>query len=431
MKKNFIALTIAMLLSSCLPQDTQIPQSPLLPLLERKSGLIVYVGIDGNMYYSDQAGRSPTQITTDAHEPADASNSFRYYQFPTWSRDGNQVAFVGLSIEGDATTSDIFVHDLNLETTTKVYSSLTEFPFYINWSPDNANVGFIATTAQQNNIVLQSVPSGGGERTIIDTGSPYYWSWSPDGSVVIAHTGSQQTSSPDHFSFLRIDDEITEYGLDISPATFQAPAWSPDGSLIALTHASDKGNQIIVTDPAGLNQKTIGTFVSKTAFAWSFDSTRLAYLNALQTMANGTVGALHIYDINTETETVEDGDIIAFFWSPDGEKIAYYTLVPIPSNGAQTEATPQQYAVQLYILNLETGESKNIFSYRPTEQFLNILPYFDQYHQSTTIWSPDSNNLVISFLDGENNPGIAVVAASGQLAPRILAEGYIGFWSWE
>ncbi|HET8564308.1 MAG TPA: hypothetical protein VFM35_10590, partial [Candidatus Binatia bacterium] len=67
----------------------------------------------------------------------------------------------------------------------------------------------------------------------------------------------------------------------------------------------------------------------------------------------------------------------------------------------------------------------------PTSQFVSILPYFDQYHQSTTIWSPDSNNLVLSFTDSNNSPGIAVAAASGQLEPRMLAQGYLAFWSWK
>ena len=83
------------------------------------------------------------------------------------------------------------------------------------------------------------------------------------------------------------------------------------------------------------------------------------------------------------------------------------------------------------MLDVATGESRELFTYVPTEQFLNIIPYFDQYHQSVTIWSPDNNNLVLSFLDSEGNPGIAVVAASGQLEPRLLTQGYIAFWSWK
>jgi hypothetical protein len=83
------------------------------------------------------------------------------------------------------------------------------------------------------------------------------------------------------------------------------------------------------------------------------------------------------------------------------------------------------------MLDVISGESRELFTFRPSSQFAAILPYFDQYHQSATIWSPDSNNLVLSFTDAENNPGIAVVAASGQLEPRLLAQGFLAFWSWK
>jgi len=433
MKKILITTLLAVLGTSCLPQDTQIPQSPLLPLLERKSGLIAYIGTDGNMFYSDQAGNSLTQLTSDAQVSNKAGDPFRYYQFPAWAKDGSQLAFVGLDIKDGITTAHMSVHDIDQETTTEVYSSQAEIPFYLSWSPDNSNISFITTTSQQNNIILQSVPSSGGEKTIIDTGSPYYWSWAPDGKTMIVHTGSDQTSSPEHFSFLRIESQVTEYGLDLQPASFQAPAWSPDGSMIALARVAENENQVIVTDSAGLNPKTIGVFTGKTAFAWSFDSTRLAYLDAAQQSSDGAVGSMHIYDFLTESQTTpaEDENIVAFFWSPDGKKIAFFDLIPIPTEGTNPQDTTQKYAVLLKTLNVETEESKTLITFRPTEQFLNILPYFDQYHQSATIWSPDSNNLVLSFLNENNNPGIAVIAASGQLEPRFLTSGYIAFWSWK
>ncbi len=56
MKKLLVFALSALLLASCLPKDVQIPQSPLLSTLERKSGLISYIGSDGNMYVSDQGG---------------------------------------------------------------------------------------------------------------------------------------------------------------------------------------------------------------------------------------------------------------------------------------------------------------------------------------------------------------------------------------
>lgn len=436
MKKLLVYALTALLLASCLPKDMQIPQSPLLSTLERKSGLISYIGVDGNMYVSDQGGRHLKKLTEDAVIPKSQTDPLLYYQYPTWSRDGNHLAFIGLKSDGSQTQSTVMVANMDDDSVNEIYKSESEHPIYLNWSPDNANLSFISTNVSGQNMILQSIPAQGGNRTILDTGSPYYWSWAPDGHVMIVHAGGTAASAPEHIAFLNVaSSTVTEQGLDSTPASFQAPAWSPDGNRIALARGADLQNEIVVTDAAGENPKKVGTFSNKTAFAWSSDSSRLAYIDGDQPMSAGTLGPLHVVDLETSKEMVEDGNIIAFFWSPSGKEIAYFILLQANddssgSSGGSGQATPQ-YVLQLHVLDVTTGESRKLFTYQPTQQFLSVLPYFDQYHQSVTIWSPDNNNLVLSFLDSSGNPGIAVVAASGKLEPRILTQGYLAFWSWK
>jgi TolB protein len=437
MKKILVYTAVsAFLLASCLPKDVQIPQSPLLSTLERKSGLISYIGLDGNMYVSDQAGGHLKKLTEDAVIPKSQTDPLHYYEYPTWSRDGSQLAFMGLKSDGSKTQSSLMVANMDDDTVNEIYKSASEHPIYLNWSPDNANLSFISTNISGQNMLLQSIPAQGGDRTILDTGSPYYWSWAPDGHVMIVHAGGTTASAPEHIAFLKVDSSnVTEQGLDSTPASFQAPAWSPDGSHIALARGADLQNEIVVTDAAGENPKKVGTFSNKTAFAWSSDSLRLAYIDGDQALSAGTLGPLHVVNLETSKETVEDGNIIAFFWSPSGNEIAYFVLLQANadssgSSGGSAQATPQ-YVLQLHVLDVTTGKTRELFTYQPTQQFLSVLPYFDQYHQSVTIWSPDNNNLVLSFLDSSGAPGIAVVAASGKLQPRILAQGYLAFWSWK
>ena len=446
MKRIFVYILSAVLIASCLPRDMQIPQSPLLSTLERKSGLIAYIGADGNMYVTDQGGKNPTQLTKDALIPESQGEPLLYYQNPTWSRDGSQVAFVGLSADGEQVETKVMVANVDDDSVNEVYTSANEHPIYLNWSPDNTNITFISSNVSAQNMILQSVPAQGGDRTILDTGSPYYWSWAPDGRVMIVHAGGAAASTPEHIAFLNVDSSnVTESAVNVPSSStassptqaFQAPAWSPDGNSIALAHASDKENQIIVTDAAGENPKTVGTFTEKTAFAWSGDSTRLAYIDGQQALDAGTIGSLHVVDLKSSEELVKDGNIIAFFWSPSGEEIAYFVLMQTQADGSSpgdssgSAQTTPQFLVQLHVLNVTNGESRELFTYRPTQQFLSVLPYFDQYHQSATIWSPDNNNLVLSFLSSSGSPGIAIVAASGKLEPRILAQGYLAFWSWQ
>ena len=437
MKKLILFTLLALLTASCLPRDVQVPQSPLLSTLERKSGLIAYIGADGNVYVSDQSGNKLSQLTKDAE--ATQSDDYNLYQFPTWSLDGTQLAFVGTRTKSANTTAKIFVADIDADKVNEIYSSETEYPIYLNWSPDDANVSFISTSVGGQSLILQSAPTDGGERTIIDTGSPFYWSWAPNGRTLITHAGGASTSTvPEHLSFIQIQDSgIVEDGIDTVPASFQAPAWSPDGSHILMTRSEDDKNEIILTDGTGAYEKTLGSFEINTAFGWSGDSKKIAFIDGAQAMSAGTIGELNVLNIETDEKVSVGENVIAFFWSPDGKKLAYY--VPFMANssgsgsgsGSGSNSSAQQLILQLNMLDVETRESRELFTYQPTEQFTNILPYFDQYHQSNTIWSPDNNNLVLSFLDPDGNPGIAVVAASGQLQPRFLAQGYLAFWSWK
>ncbi|MCI0608960.1 MAG: hypothetical protein L0Z71_07865 [Anaerolineae bacterium] len=438
MKKLILFTIVSLLIASCLPRDVQVPQSPLLSTLERKSGLIAYIGADGNMFVSDQGGGNLKQLTDDAQLPQSQSEPYRFYQYPTWSQDGNQLAFVRTSNENSGPRSELLVANIGNDDVSQVYESEREHPFYLYWSPDNANVSLLTTSVSGQSLILQNIPADGSERTIIDTGSPYYWSWAPDGSTMIVHTGGANSTSPQHLAFLSMDAantdaaEVIEDGLDTIPASFQSPAWSPDGSHILLTRVNDNGEkEIILTDGTGKFEKTIGTFEVNSAFAWSPDSARIAYIAGRQQMNAGVIGDLHVVDIETLEEIVRDEDVYAFFWSPDSEKLVYF--IPLLTNRAAdgSETSTQQLVLQLNMLDVTTGESRELFTYQPTEQFANILPYFDQYHQSATIWSPDNNNLVLSFLNSNGGAGIAIVAASGQLEPRLLAEGFLAFWSWK
>jgi Tol biopolymer transport system component len=302
----------------------------------------------------------------------------------------------------------------------------------LHWSPNSVDLGFLSTAANPDMLILQSVSAVDGERVILDSGETYYWTWAPDGEVMIAHVG-QPPANSEHLAFLRTDPELIEDGLDWQPAVFQTPAWSPTGEHILFAEAGANGeNQIVLADSAGGSRRSVGSFETTTAFAWAFDGTKFAYIAREQQTPLGLAGALHIVNLADSTEIVQERPISAFFWSPDGTQIAYFVpVVPDSSDQGETQGGEPIVYLELSVIDVETGESHVIAPFQPTEQFLSILPFFDQYHRSATIWSPDSANLVISFMDPQAGPGIAVVAASGRLQPRVLAPGFLAFWSWE
>ncbi|NWG06365.1 MAG: PD40 domain-containing protein [Chloroflexi bacterium] len=433
MKRILAFLTTALIFASCLPQNTRLPQSPLLSVLERKSGMIAYVGIDGNIYVSDQGGGNKTAFTNDAVIPESQSAPFLYYQYPTWSADSNKLAFVGISGQGGtASGSTLHVADMEEEKAKKLFSSETENPIYLYWSPDNENIGFLSSAASGQSFLLQNI-SIDGKRTVLDTGSPYYWSWAPDGSVMIVHAGEAASAIPVRLSFLQLGDEIIEDQLDTVPASFQAPAWSPDGKHILLSRVNEQNeNEIILTDSRGRFESVIGGYDVNTAFVWSYDSELVAYIDGQTPMTAGAVGTLHVVDTTNSEDFFQDEGVLAAFWSPNSKKLLYFKpAVPESSSGEGGDSTGQQFYLSLFMLDVNSAESRELFTFQPTNPFASMLFYFDQYHQSNTIWSPDNNNIVLSFLTSDGAPGIAIVAASGQMEPRVLDQGYIAYWSWK
>ena len=83
------------------------------------------------------------------------------------------------------------------------------------------------------------------------------------------------------------------------------------------------------------------------------------------------------------------------------------------------------------VINLSDGTVLDFPSFRPTEAFLLLVPYFDQYAQSLALWSPDGRYLLFADLDERDRPSIRVLDTTQSQQPaRRLAEGTFATWSW-
>ncbi len=431
----------AVLLSACLPKGMRVPQSPLLSALERKSGLIAYVGTDGNIYTIDQGGGNQNALTDDAITEGD---ELLAYLFPTWAPDGRRVAFVGYKGSSGTGISEASVYVANGDGSDRVqaFTSPHNRPVYLYWSPSGEHLGFLATTPGGENLELDVVPAGGGEPLTLDAGQPLYWSWAPDGQSMLVHVGGSKDLRPDaRLARLRLGDltkgAVIEESMDNRPALFQAPEISPDGMQTLFAAEADDGTpSLMLADASGQVERVIDTFAGTVAFAWSPDGEYIAYINS-ESARLGALGKLSIVDSRGEKSTiaVENEPVLAFFWAPDGNQLAYFvpsvvqpTAEPTQASGGQGESGAV-IRLSLFVADVDTGDSRPVATFVPTNEFLNVLPYFDQYHRSTTLWSPDSRNLVLSAYRGDGTPGIWVAAASGNLEPRFLIEGVTGFWS--
>ena len=145
----------------------------------------------------------------------------------------------------------------------------------------------------------------------------------------------------------------------------------------------------------------------------------------------GLVGALALIELdeltNPKVYETDANEVMAFFWSPRGRKLAYFE--PLLTDGPEGGRT---LMLALSVLDVRSRESLLLGSFRPLEALLTQeIPYFDQHQRSATIWSPDERYLVVNALGEDKRPGIFVVDASSNLEPRLINHGQLPFWSWK
>lgn len=429
------AILFAGLLAACSSDGLRLPQSPLTSALEHKSGLIAFVGPDGNVYTIDQGGGKLTMLTEDAHPAQDGVQ--RFYQYPTWSQHENRLAFVRRDVSEDGQAeSSIFATEADTKDPIQIFSSREQHPIYLYWSPDAEWVSFLTSIPATNSLAMQLTPASGGNTEVVDTGSPFYWDWSPQGMEVTAHVGGSAQTNPEgaKLSRLQIDSGVREVGLGIAPTQFQAPAYSSDGEYIMLAGEGGGQSQLLLTNPNGILVDSLIDFDGSVAFAWSPQENVAAVVTA-EPGSPLPIGRLSFIDVSDPgvpeiIETEAEG-VLGFFWAPNGRELAYFVLQFVPAEEGQEDSGNPIALLELHVADARTGKSERIWFFRPTQQFLDMLVYFDQFQRSTTIWSPDSNYLVLpAYLDTDVQ-GLAIVPASGNFEPRFLTEAQMAVWSWE
>ena len=128
-----------------------------------------------------------------------------------------------------------------------------------------------------------------------------------------------------------------------------------------------------------------------------------------------------------ERRRLSHDPIIAFYWAPDGSRLAYLRL--------DTHAQ----ALSWNVVGVGGGATRSLASFTPSDDFAFQLSFFDQYVQSTSVWSPDGRCLVYGTdAGGQRRNGstvsehVAVLdvdAPEPTARPTQIARGGLAVWS--
>lgn len=340
------------------------------------------------------------------------------FRYPAPAPDGERIAYISRDADGLALTS---VH-LETGARTELYRSRESPPLYATWAPDGRTISFLSNQSRGGLGVHTVAADGSSEAELLSTtlGSSYF-AWRPDGADILLHVGGSSFEGGSVAVYQGGGGAPLRELRD--PGFFQAPAWSVDGgdffyvaqpavegpmrleaveSVLTRVAADGSGPRAIASEPqAGI------------IFSRSPASDDIAYI----TTSPSGFGALKVVDAAGGPARVvsSPGHVIpAFFWSPDGTRLAYLTFAPQP--GGLPRLT-------WHVVASGGGEVRELASFTPSQAFAGLVNYFDAYAFVLDLWSPDGSELVYAAADGV----YVVEVATGQASRR--AAGDLAMWA--
>ncbi|MGH2674483.1 MAG: hypothetical protein ACRDKA_03540 [Actinomycetota bacterium] len=218
--------------------------------------------------------------------------------------------------------------------------------------------------------------------------------WSPDGDVLAFVSGTVEASEPE--LWLVNADGSGARPIVRAPQIVadSAPAWSPDGERIAFIASERRGSAVWSVRPDGTDARRI-LEGSWRQLSWSPDGTRLVLIGF-----RGKAGDPGLFVVRANgvglVRLASFEDLVAFpTWSPDGTRIAFMALDPADQG--------LDYAYDVFAMNADgTGLTR-----------VTTWEGFDGF----PTWSPDGERILFSSDRG---------ASEEQLRRNRAGEGWFG-----
>ena len=340
------------------------------------------------------------------------------YTWPTWSPDGRQVAVSRIPgpapgeiaslvlLDGDG-SNPRFIHATNDGPVNFVAGGA---PHYTHWSPDSRRLSFVAPKAEGTSLGLFETAVAEAEPHLVASDAPLYHTWSPDSSGIILHRREQLLVHS-------VADRSTQ-SLGRNSGGYRVPAYSSSGAWMAYVADIGGGDQLIAWSPETGTERELWALSGGVAFSWSPREDVLAGTQRLDAFSNSSDGLVLIDAATGERRRIFDGGVLAFFWSPDGSRIA------VASTGSD------ETLLEWLVVDVETGTTTTITRFIPATDYLTFLQFFDQYAPSHLVWSADSRHLVFAgaLPKDETRPRVWVADVEGAAEPRAVATGRLAFW---
>ncbi len=405
--------------------------SVLRPMSDPGIDLIAFVSSDGALMTMMPDGLGVKRISPDVEG---------FFTWPTWSPNGKTIVYSGVLNEEEQLQLNLYASDIFSGSDRILYASepgevgllaqgVAHYPL---WSPDGNRLAFIATASGGLSLFMDDLDDQPDARHLLDDG-PLWMSWMHDSSWLAVHRGAE------HF-LISNDDDMSVQQLNVRAMGYRVPASHPvDGSITMRVQPAALNASVSSVQLDGSKVQSITPLRSvegETAFLWSSTGEHLAVAESPQyLMYRDAVLPLYESIVVAQPGSTEDSvelnlPVLAFFWSPDGSKIAIVTLAE------------KELALSWALYDVESDERTRLVDFMPSAEQLTMFQFFDQYAYSHSIWSPDSDGIVfagdlvtdsvtasMSGHPGHSSFHIVVVDIEPVAEAHVIAEGFLGFWS--
>jgi len=394
--------------SSAEPSPTSEPTTSV-----SAPGRLAVLGGDGSLYTVQPDGSARADLVE-----ADGSEVSALQ--PAWSPDGDRLAWVVQEARDGVIGGAIAVAGPRGED--PIVTPTPFVPYYLSWSPTGDRVAFLGAGAdpevpvEMGVLDLRHEPARA--RTVAGGQPFFYFSWAPDGTRVLAHSGFDRLEEVD------LSGQATR--VSARPGLFATPAWSADGSTVVYAQRAGQGGQQLVAVVDGGRPKVLLEGRGALSFVLRPDGDAVAY----QLLGEGDGDffdrrpaqpddGVRVVDVDTGvTKRATSNRAITFWWSPDSNRLL--ALAPEP---AATGAIPFMWEVW------DGGRAVQADGrHSPTLQVLrDYAPFFTQYAQSATPWAPDGSAFAFPVEDADGQGQIVVQEVDGEPVP--IGEGVYVTWS--
>ncbi|HEY3110129.1 MAG TPA: hypothetical protein VGL23_15300 [Chloroflexota bacterium] len=394
------------------------PFAVLAPNGGRPPERIAFVGSEGDLYTVAPDGSALARLSQPQSGDGPAHS---VHVWPSWSPDGRRIAVVRADVDadGEATTSGLYILPAAGGSSRLAFSAEGALPFFYAWAPDSRSIALLSQ--EGGAISLRVAPVDGSAGGVVASGRSLYLGWAPDGAALAAHLdGDADQASGARVSTLSVRGGAAARDLPVRPNGFRTPAYADAGHSVVVGGPAPSGSPAVLALPLdGSTPRTLLETASTPTFVLSPRGDRVAVTNEAPTGGGLQVG-LDLVDLaGGATTRLYGGPIVAFFWAPDGRRLAW-----VAADLANRQL--------VWYVGDGRSDPERVTVFLPSQQLAQTLFFFDQYAATTAIWSPDSRSLLFTgwiddLADGPSR--VWVVEAAANARPRALADGLSASWS--